>query len=63
MDDRINIIDKLTAISIDLNGISQLLMMIYENARRDGVDAEHLVVLHDVTRHCYEELDALKQKI
>lgn len=61
MENRIEIADRLKEVSTDLAGISQLLFYTYEMMRRDGVDAEHLLVLEDATDRCREELIQLAE--
>ena len=44
MDSRVEVADKLTAIITDLTGVSRLMMAVYEDALKNGLDAEHLVI-------------------
>jgi len=63
MENRIEIKDRLKEVSTDLAGISQLLFYTYEMMRRDGVDAEHLLVLEDATDRCRRELIQLAETV
>lgn len=63
MENRIDIADGLKTVSLDLAGVSQLLMFTYETLRNDGLDAEHLIVLAGVTDRCRDELGRLREML
>ena len=56
-------VDRLTAVMINLTGASQLMMAVYEDERRNGIDAERLLILRDVIERCREDLGGIKQEL
>lgn len=63
MENTIDFVDRLSAVTDDLVGVSQLMMAVYEDMHRDGLDAEYLLVLDSVIGRCREELDALNRVV
>ena len=63
MINRINMIDRLAAVNTTLTGVSQLMMMLYEELRQNGVDGERIVVMNEAVERCRDELDGIKQSL
>ena len=55
--------DRLAAVVTDLTGVSQLMMTVYEDERRNGIDAERMLILRDVVEWCREEIGNLKREL
>lgn len=60
MIDRINMIDSLAAMNTTLTGVSQLMLMLYEDLRQNGVDGERIVVMNEAVERCVDVLETMK---